>query len=425
MRVDRFALSLGILSLLAGCSHSGGSGGGASVAGSTTTAPGSTTTAPGSTTTAPASTTPVTSMTTSMTTSTDDIDIDLDLDADADDDEHEHERRRLEGRPRVHHREREPHVRQLLRQLPGQQRLHAGGRLDREDAAPDGALHGPRPARPQRLGRGPHRLRRRAHELLRQGRGQLVLLAPLGPHERTVRELCAGERPGRRIRRLLLGDRPEGRPLRQLLHVGHGAEHAEPHVPRRGGVRRRGQQREPSHRERERARRERQPPNHAASFDATEIPTTLTERAREEEAHVALLLRGPCQPRRQRRDGHREQLREHRHDLGRAGAPGLQDELRQVARSRPEPRVPPRPGQGGQRDLDPALGVELRAPGARRGRRRSAVDAEGRERDRREPVPGTHCAILIIWDDFGGFYDHVAPPQVDALGLGFRVPASS
>jgi phospholipase C len=34
-----------------------------------------------------------------------------------------------------------------------------------------------------------------------------------------------------------------------------------------------------------------------------------------------------------------------------------------------------------------------------------------------------HCAIIITWDDFGGFYDHVAPPQVDYLGLGFRVPA--
>jgi phospholipase C len=33
-----------------------------------------------------------------------------------------------------------------------------------------------------------------------------------------------------------------------------------------------------------------------------------------------------------------------------------------------------------------------------------------------------HCAILITWDDFGGFYDHVTPPQVDILGLGFRVP---
>ncbi len=32
------------------------------------------------------------------------------------------------------------------------------------------------------------------------------------------------------------------------------------------------------------------------------------------------------------------------------------------------------------------------------------------------------CAIFITWDDFGGFYDHVAPPQVDQMGLGFRVP---
>ena len=30
--------------------------------------------------------------------------------------------------------------------------------------------------------------------------------------------------------------------------------------------------------------------------------------------------------------------------------------------------------------------------------------------------------IFITYDDFGGFYDHVAPPQVDDLGLGFRVP---
>ncbi len=33
------------------------------------------------------------------------------------------------------------------------------------------------------------------------------------------------------------------------------------------------------------------------------------------------------------------------------------------------------------------------------------------------------CAILITWDDWGGFYDHVAPPQQDAYGPGFRVPA--
>jgi phospholipase C len=32
------------------------------------------------------------------------------------------------------------------------------------------------------------------------------------------------------------------------------------------------------------------------------------------------------------------------------------------------------------------------------------------------------CAIVITWDDYGGFYDHVPPPAVDNMGLGFRVP---
>lgn len=31
-------------------------------------------------------------------------------------------------------------------------------------------------------------------------------------------------------------------------------------------------------------------------------------------------------------------------------------------------------------------------------------------------------AMFITWDDFGGFYDHVAPQQIDKFGLGFRVP---
>jgi phospholipase C len=31
-------------------------------------------------------------------------------------------------------------------------------------------------------------------------------------------------------------------------------------------------------------------------------------------------------------------------------------------------------------------------------------------------------AIFIVWDDWGGWYDHVAPPQIDRMGLGFRVP---
>jgi phospholipase C len=31
-------------------------------------------------------------------------------------------------------------------------------------------------------------------------------------------------------------------------------------------------------------------------------------------------------------------------------------------------------------------------------------------------------AIFITWDDYGGFYDHVPPPQVDRFGFGMRVP---
>jgi hypothetical protein len=32
-------------------------------------------------------------------------------------------------------------------------------------------------------------------------------------------------------------------------------------------------------------------------------------------------------------------------------------------------------------------------------------------------------AIFLAWDDWGGFYDHVVPPTVDASGYGLRVPA--
>lgn len=32
-------------------------------------------------------------------------------------------------------------------------------------------------------------------------------------------------------------------------------------------------------------------------------------------------------------------------------------------------------------------------------------------------------AIILSWDDWGGFYDHVAPPKVDANGFGLRVPS--
>ncbi len=29
---------------------------------------------------------------------------------------------------------------------------------------------------------------------------------------------------------------------------------------------------------------------------------------------------------------------------------------------------------------------------------------------------------MIVWDDWGGWFDHVVPPQIDQMGLGFRVP---
>ena len=32
-------------------------------------------------------------------------------------------------------------------------------------------------------------------------------------------------------------------------------------------------------------------------------------------------------------------------------------------------------------------------------------------------------AIFVSWDDWGGFYDHVKPPVVNAQGYGIRVPA--
>jgi len=33
-----------------------------------------------------------------------------------------------------------------------------------------------------------------------------------------------------------------------------------------------------------------------------------------------------------------------------------------------------------------------------------------------------HTAVILTWDDFGGFYDHVEPPHYDIYGLGPRVP---
>ena len=46
----------------------------------------------------------------------------------------------------------------------------------------------------------------------------------------------------------------------------------------------------------------------------------------------------------------------------------------------------------------------------------SVVNAVGRG-----PLWNT-TAIFVVWDDWGGWYDHVAPPQLDRMGLGPRVP---
>src|SRR5437588_12666747 len=32
-------------------------------------------------------------------------------------------------------------------------------------------------------------------------------------------------------------------------------------------------------------------------------------------------------------------------------------------------------------------------------------------------------AVFVTWDDFGGFYDHVAPPHLDYISYGPRVPS--
>jgi phospholipase C len=35
---------------------------------------------------------------------------------------------------------------------------------------------------------------------------------------------------------------------------------------------------------------------------------------------------------------------------------------------------------------------------------------------------GSSTAIFVFWDDWGGYYDHVAPPNLDRFGDGIRVP---
>jgi phospholipase C len=44
------------------------------------------------------------------------------------------------------------------------------------------------------------------------------------------------------------------------------------------------------------------------------------------------------------------------------------------------------------------------------------VNAVGKSKD------WDSTAIVVVWDDWGGWYDHVPPPQLDYRGLGIRVP---
>jgi phospholipase C len=46
----------------------------------------------------------------------------------------------------------------------------------------------------------------------------------------------------------------------------------------------------------------------------------------------------------------------------------------------------------------------------------TVVNAIGKSKD------WNSTAIIVVWDDWGGWYDHVPPPQLDYGGLGIRVP---
>ena len=75
---------------------------------------------------------------------------------------------------------------------------------------------------------------------------------------------------------------------------------------------------------------------------------------------------------------------------------------------------------------DPA-GVLQRAPGRRQLRTtvrvcRRELDREADQRHHAERHWAS-TAIVVVWDDFGGFYDPVVPPHYDIMGLGPRTPA--
>ena len=56
-------------------------------------------------------------------------------------------------------------------------------------------------------------------------------------------------------------------------------------------------------------------------------------------------------------------------------------------------------------------------------RQRARLGRNRRQRDRRRiPITGTEHDMLVLWDDWGGWFDHVAPTIYNSYEDGFRVP---
>ncbi len=97
-------------------------------------------------------------------------------------------------------------------------------------------------------------------------------------------------------------------------------------------------------------------------------------------------------------------------------------------------RMEPERRHAADEDLPRRLGGN--APGRFVGHSgRARIRPSGRERRSRARLGGEHrqrvgespywdsTAIVVLWDDWGGLYDNVNPPQLGYGGLGFRVPA--
>ena len=69
------------------------------------------------------------------------------------------------------------------------------------------------------------------------------------------------------------------------------------------------------------------------------------------------------------------------------------------------------------------IGARQRAPRLRRPLRAATHTLPTWSRRSRTARSGRTRAIIITYDENGGFWDHVAPPEVDRWGPGTRVPA--